>query len=479
MTAHQIWLLILVVADLAVIARAILLDGRDPYSRAAWVMTILILPLVGIILYGLLGEPWMSHRFRRRAQRVSRRLQALSVGPRLHGEIAGLPDHFLPAFRTAEALAEVDADPANSASLTADSNDAVDAMVRDIDAARQTVHISVYIWLTDRNGVRMVEALLRAARRGIDCRVAADALGSHALIRSDYWREMKEAGIALCPSLSLPRGLRMLAIRRLDLRNHRKIVVIDSRITYCGSQNFADPEFRIKPSFAPWVDIMLRLEGPIALQNQLIFASDWTIETGEDLGPLFANPPAAAAAGDVTAVAFATGPLSPKGGMSNAFVSLLYAARREVVVTTPYFVPDPPLLAAMIGCARRGVDLSIILPQRNDSAPIGAISKSLYPQLLRAGARIFEYRGGLLHSKTIVADREVVLIGSANMDRRSLELNFENNMLLFSPTLAEAVRARQDDYLAKSVRIDRATVERRSIFRRFVENLLTMAGAVF
>lgn len=477
---HLILFLCLVAADAAVIGRAVLLDGRDPYSRAAWVMTIAVLPLVGIILYAMFGEPWMSRRFRRHAARVSKELQALCIGPRKRDDIAGLPAHFCSAFRTAETIADIDADPGNRAELTADSNDAVDRLVADIDAARHTVHLSVYIWLTDQNGVKLVEAVKRAASRGVACRIAADALGSRAMIHSPHWTAMRAAGAKLCPSLSLPKGMRLVTARRLDLRNHRKIAVIDSRITYCGSQNFADPEFRIKPRFAPWVDIMLRLEGPIALQNELIFASAWTVETGEDLAALFRRPDQSPVpGGEVTGVAFATGPLSPRECMSGAFCALLYAAQRELVITTPYFVPDQPLLAAIVNCARRGVAVSLVLPERNDSAPIGAISKSLYPQLLRAGVRIFEFRGGLLHSKTMVADRSVLLIGSANMDRRSLELNFENNMLLHGEGVAGSVRDRQQQYLDQSVEVSREEVEQRSIARRFVENVLTMTGALF
>ncbi|RST30349.1 cardiolipin synthase [Sphingomonas ginkgonis] len=480
MPTHYLWLTLLVLAEGAVIVRAVLLDGRDPYSRAAWVMTIILLPILGVLLYATFGEPWMSQRFRRRAAKVSRHLQSLTVGPRLQQPIEALPGHFLPPFRQAEAIADIDARAGNRFSLAPDSDSAVDMLVADIDSARRTVHLSVYIWLTDRNGVKLIEAVIRAAKRGVRCRIAADALGSRQLIRSLHWDAMRDAGVDICPSLSLPKGFNLITARRLDLRNHRKVAVIDSRVTYCGSQNFADPEFRIKAKFAPWVDMMVRLEGPLALQNELIFASAWTVETGEDLSELLTSTSAdPVEGGETTGVAFATGPLSPRECMSGAFCSLLYAAEHEVVVTTPYFVPDQPLLAALVNCARRGVSVVLVLPERNDSAPIGAIAKSLYPQLLRAGVRIFEFKPGLLHAKTMVADSEVVLIGSANMDRRSLELNFENNMLLHSPRLAEAVRERQEHYLSQSEEVSQDEVRQRSILRRFVENLLTMAGALF
>ena len=165
--------------------------------------------------------------------------------------------------------------------------------------------------------------------------------------------------------------------------------------------------------------------------------------------------------------------------MSGAFVSLIYAAKQKVVISTPYFVPDPPLLAAIISCARRGIETSLILPKLNDSRAIGAISRALYPQLIGAGVRIYEYTGGLLHAKTLVVDSTVSLIGSANMDRRSLELNFENNILLYSSTVGGEIRARQASYLAASNEITRDEVASQSQLQSLVQNVVAMASAIY
>jgi cardiolipin synthase len=480
MSFHQVLLLGIFLLHLAVIVRAIMVEGRDPYARLAWVMALLLFPILGIFAYAMFGEPWMSARFRRKANRVFKQLERLPTAAVREGvSLERLPKHLVGSFRTCEALSQSSSTQHNAVRLAEDSNAAIDMLVEDIADARDSVHISFYIWLTDNNGLKVVEAVRAAASRGVTCRITVDAIGSRALIHSEHWRRMKETGVQLCASLSAPTGLRSIAARRLDLRNHRKIVVIDNQITYCGSQNCADPEFLPKARFAPWVDIMLRFTGPVAIQNQLIFASAWTVETGEDLAGWLerADPPQGE--GDVLAVAFATGPLSVKGAMSNAFVSVIYAAEQEVVISTPYFVPDPPLLAAIISCARRGVKTSLVLPKRNDSRVIGAISRGLYPQMIAAGVRIFEYGGGLLHSKTLVADQAVSLIGSANMDRRSLELNFENNILLYSDEVSRQIRQRQSIYLAASVEITKAEVDHRSFGRRFMENVMTMASAVY
>ena len=480
MSFHYVLLLGIFLAHFAVIGRAIMVEGRDPYARLAWVMALSLFPILGIVAYAMFGEPWMSGRFRRKANRVFKQLEQLpTAAARESVPLGRVPEYFVGSFRTCEALSQSAATDCNSVRLAEDSNAAIDMLVDDIAGARGSVHISFYIWLSDNNGLKVIEAVCAAASRGVTCRVTADAIGSRALIRSDHWKRMKESGAQLCASLSAPTGLRSIAARRLDLRNHRKIVVIDNCITYCGSQNCADPEFLVKARYAPWVDILLRFTGPIAVQNQLIFASAWIVETGEDLTAWLANAEPPQGEGNVLAVAFGTGPLSVKGAMSNVFVSLLYAAEHEVVISTPYFVPDPPLLAAIISCARRGVETSLILPKLNDSRVIGAISRALYPQLIAAGVRIFEYGGGLLHSKTVVADQAISLVGSANMDRRSLELNFENNILLYSANVSQQIRQRQNAYLANSAEITRDEVKDRPFTRRFMENVMTMASAIY
>ena len=457
-----------------------MVEGRDPYARLAWVMALLLFPLLGIVAYAMFGEPWMSGRFRRKANRVFKQLERLPTAAAQEGaQLSGLPEHYVGSFRTCEALSQSAVTDCNTVQLAEDSNAAIDLLVNDIATACDSVHISFYIWLTDNNGLKVVEAVRAAATRGVTCRVTVDAIGSRLLIHSEHWKNMKASGVRLCASLSAPTGLRSIAARRIDLRNHRKIVVIDNWITYCGSQNCADPEFLPKAHYAPWVDIMLRFTGPVAAQNQLIFASAWTVETGEDLAAYLENAKLPRGEGDVLAIAFGTGPLSVKGAMSSVFVSLLYAAKQEVVISTPYFVPDPPLLAAIISCARRGVETSLLLPKLNDSRVIGAISKGLYPQLLAAGVKVSEYSAGLLHSKTLVADQAVSLVGSANMDRRSLELNFENNILLYSAEVSQQIRQRQNVYLAASVAITRADVKGRSFLSRFMENVMTMASAVY
>lgn len=472
------WPFILVLIHLVVIVRALLIEGRDPYSRLAWVLALLLFPIASIVAYLLLGEPWVSGRFRRQADRAYKELAKLQPDTLDDDAMKAIAEADCGPFQVIQHISRFAVTSGNTVALMADSNDAIAEMVAAMAAAKHRIHLTTYIWLTDRNGRSVVDALIAAAKRGVKCRVCADAIGSRLMIRAPQWEAMKQAGVQLCPSLGREGRLSFIAAHRIDLRNHRKILIIDGRVAFVGSQNLADPEFRIKAKFAPWVDIMLRVEGPVVAQNDILFASDWVVEKGEDLSRELCGAPVTGT-GDVTAVAFGTGPLSHRGAMSDAFVSLLYAANEEVVITTPYFVPDPPLLAALLSCGRRGVKTSLILPRRNDSRVIGAISRALYPQLIDAGVSLFEYRPGLLHSKTMVVDGALCLLGSSNMDRRSLELNFENNLLFHSRAVAALIRERQNAYLANSTAVDADTVRNRSVFKRLADNVLTMAGALF
>lgn len=478
MSAYVIWLIVYAISHAAVLLRALSVEGKEPVSRAAWVLVLVFLPGIGIVAYLLFGEPWVARRSRRRAGKVASELAGKVCAVTEASALDAVPGRFRSAFRTCERLAGCPAVGHNAATLAPDSNAAIESMVRDFDAACETIHISFYIWLDDHNGLEVVHALERAAQRGVTCRVIADGVGSRALIRSKYWKSMRDAGVRLCTSMKISHGLELVLGNRVDLRNHRKIVVVDNRITWCGSQNCADPEFRVKAKYAPWVDIMLRFEGTVALQNQLLFASDWMLEAGEDLSALMTIEESGPGPAGFPAIAFGTGPISPKGAMSDVFVNLMYCAEREVVISNPYFVPDPPLLAAIVGCARRGVQTTLILPARNDSWVVGAISKAHYVQLADSGVRLFEFRGGLLHAKTVVVDGRVALVGSANMDRRSLELNFENNILLCSPETCAEIRARQDAWLAGSNEITPESVMHRPLLRRIGDNIATMFGPI-
>lgn len=356
----------------------------------------------------------------------------------------------------------------------------------DIDAAQSTLHIGFYIWLADHNGTKVAQAVSRAAQRGVTCRILVDALGSRAFLSSPLWAQMKAAGAQCVAALQdLPRWGK-LAVGRVDLRNHRKIVVIDDTVAYCGSQNCADPAFRVKPKFAPWVDIFFRCEGPIVAQQQWLFLTTWRTERPDDTAevgsPREWAPSEGAGSlpthGHVLGAMFGTGPTARGGAMSEAFTAVIAAAHHELTVSTPYFVPDEPLLAALCAAPRRGVRTVLILPAHNDSWFVAQAARSSYRRLLEAGVELYEYPLGLLHSKTMTVDGQLALVGSANMDRRSLELNYENNLLLADGAATAAIRTRQQSYLDESAPVSVVTVRAWSLWERLVQNAVAMLAPI-
>lgn len=468
--------IVLILAEAAVLVRVLLRPHREPASRLAWIIIILAVPLVGLLAYLILGETRISGMRREHGRDVDSRL------PRPPGDSACLKQlvggaHVAP-FELARAINRLDPTCNNSAKIAPDSDRAIDDMAADIQAARKQVHICTYIWLADRNGLKIKDACIAAAKRGVDVRILADALGSRRLIGSHHWHALREAGCKVRIALPVGNPLWTLIRGRVDLRNHRKLVVIDNHIAWCGSQNLADPQFLIKARFAPWVDIMTRWEGPVAQHVQYLFVSDWVAEGGDDISALLETGVEGASEGSIVAQVIGTGPTASFDAMPASFSELIHSAREELVITTPYFVPDEQLLFALTSAGRRGIRTIMILPRRCDSRFVAATSRSYYEDLLKAGIQLFEYRHGLLHAKTMIVDREIGLIGSANLDRRSFELNFENNILFADSAFAQAVRERQDQYLAASDAVTPDDILQFGVLRRIVQNLLATMSPV-
>ena len=467
-----------ILIQLGLLVRVLLRPNRDPASRIAWAVVVLALPVAGILSYLLLGETNVGKRRRQRLQQVFAGLPDVTAVAGMEAAVRpAIPDHRQCLFDVGRSISGYGPLGGNQGTLMDNTNLAIDRMVEDIDAATHHVHILFYIWLPDRNGTKVADAVMRAAARGVTCRVMVDDLGSRRLIRSDLWARMGQAGAKLGRTLQIGNPLLRVITGRIDLRNHRKITVIDNRITYCGSQNCADPEFLVKAKYAPWVDVMIRFTGPVVRQNQHLFATDWMTESAEDIGHLLTEPLPVPEPGFAAQV-IASGPTAYPAAAPEMFASLMFNARRELIVTTPYFVPVDSLQAALRAAANRGVDTTVIFPAHNDAFAVKAASQSYYEDLLRAGVRIFEYQPGLLHAKTVTVDGEVTLIGSANMDRRSFDLNYENNILFCDAAMTKAVRDRQVSYLADSRQITQQLVMNWSWRTRLWNNALAVVGPV-
>lgn len=467
-----LWVLVHVALQIAAILRILTREDRDPPIRLSWIIVVLALPVLGVLSYLMFGEARIATRPRRRMRKALADLAALPVPEAMQRAATG---YVSPAFARAAAANSFHPVAGNSIEMMQGSDGFIDTLIADIERATREIQICFYIWLTDRNGTRVADALTRAAARGVSVRCLVDGLGSRSFLASDLWRDMRAAGvqtaIAFPFRFSLLRALRS----RIDIRNHRKIIVIDGAVGYCGSQNCADPEFLVKAAFGPWVDVMVRVTGPVVWQLQVLFVTDWITHSRERssaLLPRLADAPEAS--GRATAIALGSGPELQKNAVTDVFQAVMAAAREELVITTPYFVPDHPLQNEICAAAIRGVKVRMLVPLRNDSRIVAHASRSFYAGLIRAGVQLLEYEKGFLHAKILIADRNQVLIGSANMDRRSLDLNYENCLLVSDAALAGALLGQVDAWSADCRAVTLAGLRKQGMGTHIVNNLAAL-----
>ncbi len=301
----------------------------------------------------------------------------------------------------------------------------------------------------------MTEALFRAlegaAARGVACRVLVDALGAKAFLKKDA-RRLQAAGVRVEKALP-PRLLRRTpTTARYDLRNHRKIAVIDGRIGYTGSHNVTEPSYGGKANGLLWRDLTLRLVGPVVLQLQGVFMEDWFVETREMLLSDEAFP-APEFAGEAVVQTVPSGPSYPWQNYQRLVVSALHGAKKRVVITTPYLIPDDELLHALETAVLGGVRIQLVIPEKSDQFLVGNAAKAYFDALLEAGVEIRLFQDGILHSKTMTVDHDLAFLGTSNFDIRSFALNFELNLVLYGRGETEAIRKAQDVYIAASKRL--------------------------
>lgn len=457
----------------AIVVRVLLRPRMEPVVRLVWIMVIEALPFVGVALYLLFGEVRQRRANVQKARDVRSLLTDLwRPAPQ---RITTPPQEAQQVVAAMQAIGGMNAVGGNHARLLPEDDSAIEAMAAAITEAKEHVHLLFYIWLADHSGGKVAEAAIAAAQRGVKVRIIVDALGSRAFVRSPYWARLKEAGAECVTAFPFGRFLLYSALfQRLDLRNHRKVAVIDNRVAFGGSRNCADMAFRVKAKYAPWVDILMRIEGPVVRQMQAVFLQDWMSYTGEDLGQMLEMVPAVADPGQIAQVV-ATGPDLRQGSISDCLTTLIYAARERLTITTPYYVPDAALDIAIRSAARRGVEVTMIVPKRNDSLVVGATSEGFYEELIRAGVRLMLFKPGLLHAKIMTVDGKMAMVGSANLDRRSFDLNYENNILLLSESLTADLDARQETYIARADHLTLDQIRGWSRLRRLRNNLLALA----
>jgi cardiolipin synthase len=468
-------LLVEFAARLTLIAVIIVRSRGTPAVRLAWVVLLLAVPGVGVVAYLLVGEARLGRRRAKRYRGSARHLELRHVEYASGGSPikADIPTEYRQIAYLAESVGGNIPQGGHALRLYGDTDLFIQALVEDINAAQAHCHLLFYIFLTDHSSVRVADALIDAARRSVACRLLVDGVGSKRFLRSDLRRRLEAGGVQVVAAL--PANLARALLARIDLRNHRKIAVIDGVIGYSGSHNIADAEFAIKPEYAPWVDTMLRIEGPAVRDLQVLFVQDWYLDTNDPHRDLLGIRPHHTPDGDTIQV-MGTGPASHNEALVQMIQVTFHSAAEELILTTPYFVPDEATLSALTTAALRGVEVSLVVPARNDSPLVAAASRGYYQKLLDAGVTIHEYRHGLLHAKTITIDRRLAVITTANLDRRSFDLNFEVSTIVYDTDFASQVRLMQKTYIDGSTIVDPTAWAKRGWPRKLLENGLGMVS---
>lgn len=348
------------------------------------------------------------------------------------------------------------------------TNDFICRLIADIDAAENHVNLLFYIFVADETGCRVSDALARAVERGVTCRLLVDGVGSANFLKRDA-EQVRASGVDVRPML--PVGLFRRRMARIDIRNHRKLAIIDGRIAYTGSQNIVNANYGKRRLV--WHDMMIRMTGPVTLELQAVFLSDWYHETEEVLESpgLFPDPEMT---GDIPAQALPSGPSYPTENYQRVALTAIHGARQQVTITTPYFVPDEPLMQAIQTAVLRGVQVRLIVPRKLDQILVGAAARAYYNDFLEVGGELHFFGEGLLHTKTLTVDDDIALVGTANFDIRSFALNFELNVLLYQREATRQIRELQDDYAHRCRQMTFAQWHRRSRGKRLWENMVRL-----
>jgi cardiolipin synthase len=438
---------------------------RSASAARTWLLFIFLLPWPGLVIYALVGRirvPAFRRTLQEQAAEQINKAQA-QIGAQIVAK-TDLPLQLQIIPQQAKRLGMFEPFDGNAFEFLRDYEGSIERLIQDIDSAGKQVHLLTYIYRTDRIGRKVTDAIKRAAQRGVVCRLLLDAVGSRVALKQ-FGPELREAGAEV--RSMLPVGLFRRKGERFDLRNHRKITVIDGTIGYVGSQNVADPNF-VKNY--PNEELVARVTGPVVSQLQATFLGDHYLETEQvlDREELF---PDLKPTGNSPAQLLPSGPGYGQENGRELIISMLYEARRRVVITTPYFIPDEPFLNAICAAGRReNVRVHLVVSKHANQLISQLAQRSYYDDLLEAGIRLHLYRPHFLHAKLLTIDDDLALIGSTNMDIRSFALNAEINVLIYDRQLVERLKEVQDDYFKNSDELTLADWQKRSALQKVVQN---------
>ncbi len=444
------WLVLLNVLEwfIRIAMVLVILQRRlPPATSLAWLSIVFFQPELGILTYWLVGENRLAQK---RVEQHRQMLAAMRSGAGSNGSPTSTAapsaedPRPIPVSRQAERLTGLPIIGGNDVRLIDDTDEMIRRLIDDIDAARHHVHLLYYIYVPDETGRRVADALLRAAKRGVTCRLLADAVGSRRLFnRKGLSHRLNAAGVRTVAALPAAPLRRRLA--RVDLRNHRKLAVIDGAVAYSGSQNIVNADYGHRRA-GSWIDMSGRFTGPVVAQLQSVFLEDWAFETDEELRDQDVFP-ALTATGTMPAQAVPTGPSQVSVALPRIILAALNAAQQRIIITSPYLVPDQSTMLALMMAADRGVQVDLVIPFLSDHPVVSAAGRAYFDQLLDSGVNIYMHSPGMLHAKTMTVDDSVTLLGSSNLDIRSFYLNFELNVLMYGPQITELMRQAQVKYI--------------------------------
>ena len=438
-----LWLTIGWLGYLLLLGGWIVLQKREPVATLSWLLGLALLPYLGFLVYHVFG-PQKIHRQRLRRARNRGTLGRGEESP-THADARELGK----LGRATTGLAPT---TASDVRLLVDGAAKYAALLEDVRAARVHVHLEYYIYEPDATGARLRDALVERARAGVKVRLLLDAVGSSGARR--FFAALVEAGGEVAWFHPMRFG-RVWQRPWTNLRTHRKIVVIDGCIAYTGGMNVSDEQDESMHADA-YRDLHLRLQGDAVRVLQLVFAEDWAYATdSRDFLSEVSKQTPACGPGTIAAQVLTSGPDSPWEAIHRLHVSAIHAAKARVWMTTPYFVPGEAALMALTSAALAGIDVRLLVPRMSDSRLVTLAARSYFGQLLVAGVKVYEYGPRMLHSKSLLVDDALVIVGSANFDHRSFRLNFEVSMLFDDPTVAAQLAAVIEGEFAQAPRVHR------------------------
>lgn len=466
----------------------IIYSNRSPGWVLAWLVFLFAVPYLGTIIYLFIGEPKTGRNRERRMKDIlafyNQFTDTINI-PALSEQAQNtIPQRFLQIAKMGENYTNLNIGEGYTAELFDSTDSILDAFIKDIEAAQHSCLMMFYIVSVKGRVEHVMQAFMDAAARGVHCQLLVDALGSKEFLRSEWPDKLRQAGIKV--STSLPLGpIRALFVRS-DLRNHRKMLIVDHDVAYTGSYNLVDPAFfKQNEGVGQWVDVVMRCQGPIAKLLASVFYADWAVEDQQNFDSTLSNIETLIHENaDILAQHDAPGkailqviPSAPDQRyylIYDTLVCALHGAEQSITITTPYFVPDETILTALTCAARRGVAVTLIVPEKNDSWLVCNASKAYYQSLLNAGANIMVFKGGLLHSKTVVIDGAYALFGTVNMDMRSFYLNMEVSLAVYDPPTIEAIAQLQAGYLQHASPVTLSHWQQRPMIQRFMENCVRL-----